>query len=900
MKKFLLTLLISATTLMAFAQQTTQNWKIDYGLPQQYYNTNAFRAFDANTLYCASTRGTFSKTLDGGKTWRSTQITDVVLYGLYFYDKNNGWASDYNGGIFHTTDAGETWEYQATGLNTFLFVGFSNATTAWVLGADDIGGAFLKTTDGGDTWSKVNLPDNRATRFSRIQFVDEKIGYLLGSGTQHFLYKTIDGGDTWTLLSDPDKKGGTFNVMHFLNPQVGYISDQFSGFIYKTIDGGETWVKLSGIAALGTIQNFAFLSESIGYTSDDQGNIFKTTDGGSTWSQQKSTVPSGTINALSFVNQDVGFAGSLFHTLRTTDGGANWKRIGDEFVNFSSVFSTENEVFAVGPEGKIVKKSAGAWEKQVSNTSEQLNDVRLHRGKGWIAGNKGTLLQTNNGGTTWTAAVTNTKENLNALYFTNENAGWAVGDVGTILRTADGGTTWSPISGVTDKNLRQVFFVNDSIGWASGSNGTLLQYKNTSWTTLKSGVTAQLNGLFFLDAMTGYAVGAENKILKTVDGGITWAAQTSPLAATVVLNAVYFIDANNGWIVGTTGAILRTTDGGLNWKKINMFNFPIGDVHFSGAKNGWIAGNGFILNHQSVPNLEFQGIPAAPALTFNYANKMPSFKVNVLNEDGSIDNTYNGQITLQKSSGGGAITGTLVKSAVNGTAVFDDLKVSRPSIYTLEAATPTIRTNSFTFTARTIAADTLVFVRVKETIAVDSIIPTFIVAAMDSLGYGSGATYTNKPITIAVLSGPGTISGTLVKTSSSGIASFNNIRFSTPGTYVLSASDGTINTRSIKIIVTGNTTGTREKETTISSVQSFPNPFRQATTFIFDLKENSNVWFFIYNTAGQEISKLHLGNLKSGKNEYQWNAPTGIVPGMYIYQIRTDKGTYAGKLQIHP
>jgi hypothetical protein len=61
MKKNLLTLLITATTLMAFAQQAAQSWTIDYGLPQRYYNTNGLRAFDANTLYSISTRGTFSK-----------------------------------------------------------------------------------------------------------------------------------------------------------------------------------------------------------------------------------------------------------------------------------------------------------------------------------------------------------------------------------------------------------------------------------------------------------------------------------------------------------------------------------------------------------------------------------------------------------------------------------------------------------------------------------------------------------------------------------------------------------------------------------------------------------------------------------------------------------------------
>ena len=68
---------------------------------------------------------------------------------------------------------------------------------------------------------------------------------------------------------------------------------------------------------------------------------------------------------------------------------------------------------------------------------------------------------------------------------------------------------------------------------------------------------------FFIDANTGWTVGANGTILKTTDAGKTWQSQNSGIDAAIRL--VRFADANNGWAQGDYGAILRTTDGGASW-----------------------------------------------------------------------------------------------------------------------------------------------------------------------------------------------------------------------------------------------------------------------------------------------------------------------------------------------
>ncbi|QPF71665.1 PKD domain-containing protein [Roseateles sp. DAIF2] len=70
---------------------------------------------------------------------------------------------------------------------------------------------------------------------------------------------------------------------------------------------------------------------------------------------------------------------------------------------------------------------------------------------------------------------------------------------------------------------------------------------------------------FFLDAQTGWSVGDNGEIFKTVDGGKTWARQDSGLSARLL--SIAFADANNGWAVGSYGAVLRSTDGGKTWSQ---------------------------------------------------------------------------------------------------------------------------------------------------------------------------------------------------------------------------------------------------------------------------------------------------------------------------------------------
>ncbi len=119
------------------------------------------------------------------------------------------------------------------------------------------------------------------------------------------------------------------------------------------------------------------------------------------------------------------------------------------------------------------------------------------------------------------------------------------------------------------------------------------------WTSLNSGVTTDLDDIYFLNASTGYLAGGYGAVLKTTDGGASWqASNVSPLPFPQKpwLHSVYFTSATTGYVVG--GGCWKTTDGGSTWieQTTNWTTTALFSVCFTSADTGYIAGgNGNII-----------------------------------------------------------------------------------------------------------------------------------------------------------------------------------------------------------------------------------------------------------------------------------------------------------------
>ncbi|MCY7377091.1 MAG: hypothetical protein LH472_14115 [Pyrinomonadaceae bacterium] len=304
---------------------------------------------------------------------------------------------------------------------------------------------------------------------------------------------------------------------------------------------------------------------------------------------------------------------------------------------------------------QTVHAQAG-WNPLKSGSSSDLVAVYFTSAeRGFIAGDKGYFAQTRNGGRTWTKQFIYTEEDINEIYFRNENNGYVVAgkkmfltdDAGRswreikiydpknfrnatpeflsvrfadkkrglivgslinkddeivdslVMRTDDGGETWARIIVPSKLELFHLDFVSSSRGWIVGDKGLILATEDggINWRKQDSGTANTLFNVDFRDASEGYAVGGKGTILRTENGGESWEAVKTSFPNTFL--RVDFADDKNGWIVGYGGTILRSSDKGKTWLKQESATKEHLYGLFMMKKYGWAVGaKGAVVQYQ--------------------------------------------------------------------------------------------------------------------------------------------------------------------------------------------------------------------------------------------------------------------------------------------------------------
>jgi len=239
----------------------------------------------------------------------------------------------------------------------------------------------------------------------------------------------------------------------------------------------------------------------------------------------------------------------------------------------------------------------------------------INHDHGWVAGSEGTLLETTDGGDTWTRVATLTKDTLRDVYFADEHTGWLIAERDVfklrtndearsyLMATEDGGLTWRQVFlEQLDVNARLVraSFADSQTGWVFGETGVVFATRDggVSWTRQNLPTKRLLLGGTFIDDTRGWLVGAGSTILQTRDGGNTWQNGTVQDSRGTRFTGASFVGERLGWAVGSAGQVFATSDGGRIWfaQRTNVQN-DLWDVKFISALEGWAAGTNGTLLH---------------------------------------------------------------------------------------------------------------------------------------------------------------------------------------------------------------------------------------------------------------------------------------------------------------
>ena len=653
-KYFIISLITLFLQIILYSQSF--NWEWQNPLPTGADNNDAVvLASDKFLLF--GNGSAVSLSTDAGLTWSISYIDSNAhdIYDVIFPDQNIGYVVGTGGLIMKTTNGGDNWMYQNSGVTITLWdVDFINVDTGYAVGAS---GNILKTTDGGNIWS---VSTYGTTTIYKVHFVNDTLIFLgSASSTTGRLLRSTDGGATWDNISaNITSLDGTVRGIHFLDENTGWISNS-TGKIFKTIDGGASGGIIYDIGSTtATIYEVKFLNANDGYAMSTAGRVLKTTNGGTSWELTQTNATENLFGlGIQGVNSELAtpvlIGGDVGTILTSSDDGASWQMRNSSVTNeilYRDWFPSESVGYAVGGSistgntfGDILKttNSGTNWTKLPFDPGYRTYSVFfLNENLGYVGVQGPTgLYKTTNGGQDWLQLNTGTGTSSNAIYdikFYDENLGFAMYGSGQVARTTNGGDNWAAVSaGWGSAAGYEIFVVNSSVIYLCGGGNRVSKSTNggVSFTQITTLGTVTLYSMHFFDENNGYIVGSGGKLYKTTNG-LTFTEIQLPTTAT--LYSIRFIDNNFGLIGGGSGIMFYTTDGGDNWLPTQIYagtSQTIRDIRFAGTKVWLVGSDGLIIRGDIGTSSTFQ-------LAVNVTEGWNMVSVPGTNPDGMGVNTW--------------------------------------------------------------------------------------------------------------------------------------------------------------------------------------------------------------------------------------------------------------------
>lgn len=223
---------------------------------------------------------------------------------------------------------------------------------------------------------------------------------------------------------------------------------------------------------------------------------------------------------------------------------------------------------------------SGAAFVQAAEPAAAIPSIKAHKsllldvasaGKRLVAvGERGHILLSDDQGKTWRQVAVPVRSLLAAVYFIDEKQGWAVGHDSVVLATADGGSSWAlqHYKEFNPEVLAEVA-VDAEMSDESFDEASDEAFVEDEGRAVGSREGVPLLDVWFSDAQHGIAVGAYGLMLRTVDGGRSWADVSNSVSNPEGwhMNAIAGVKADGGVVIiaGEKGTLYRSTDGGASF-----------------------------------------------------------------------------------------------------------------------------------------------------------------------------------------------------------------------------------------------------------------------------------------------------------------------------------------------
>lgn len=334
MKPIISLLIYTLTPASLSLPLSAQSWQL-----QKSGTTASLRgvsAVSARVVWASGSKGTWLKTVDGGKTWTAGQVagaTDLDFRDVegvseqvaFLMSAGSGTASR----VYRTTDGGAAWELLFTNPEA---KGFFDSFAFWragqgILIGDPVDGRFTVAT----------------VKQKQVQFVKPgpeavgKEGAFAASGTAIMARGKrgacfVTGGEGGARVLCSDDEGRTWSAV-----KTPLRNDSAAAGVFSIAFHGKRGVIVGG---------------EYSKPAENRGNVAVSTDGGRTWREPKSGRPAGFRSVVVFSKGSWIASGTSGSDI-SNDDGESWRRFDEGEFNAASFAAGEG--WAVGPQGRVAQ-----------------------------------------------------------------------------------------------------------------------------------------------------------------------------------------------------------------------------------------------------------------------------------------------------------------------------------------------------------------------------------------------------------------------------------------------------------------------------------------------------------------------------------------------------------------
>jgi len=608
---------------IAHSVDSGAHWKVVQVGPYNSYfegiavnpkNPNIVLATLLPTAFVGSSPVGLYQSTNGGESWErlgsqpaSSQIA-LVGSGVIFNTAGTVIvASDYDVGIFRSTDSGNSWNSPLSGHVDAIASDPNKPMSIWAVGrnlSDKV--AVWNSKDFGKTWFENDIPALRSNEGPAGFAIQPRSGDILlpygrydvetgkfGGG----VVLSKDGGKSWEKSSaglSPAVVPQSNPVFASDDPTTVIFPAYSPGYpqnLFRSINSGKNWNSIGSAEGLAGEDGIGYLAtQPAGAKNPAQvlaagTSFFSSADHGNSWKRQEvglNAVGAGTIwndGAGSGGLYALGNTSRLFHS---ANGGKGWSHE-DNWTGSAAVIAFGVDTLAVNHDAYAATYDAsGSTIRQSTDlgVSWKTLSARLSPGAYVLQ----LVVDPVERGRVYVVYVTDTVQNC-------------------LLRSDDGGQTWAELSVGAKGDAFQRFNEADLrslIVPDPGRVGTLYARMNSGlWKSTDSGAgwskislsptSATITGFtimpgsretLFAALYTFSSSGGNVSLQKSFNGGATWTEATNPFAANSPSDYVSLVAAPGSRLLayrncgtypsGPTAEVSLSTDGGKIWKLVDQ------------------------------------------------------------------------------------------------------------------------------------------------------------------------------------------------------------------------------------------------------------------------------------------------------------------------------------------